>query len=195
MDGKIYVGFATCFSDRWLNHRTSLKENRHHNIHLQRAWNKYGEENFLFEILEEWEEEMLFCMEHYWAIMLNVHDKKYGYNIQPTHPYGKPTHSVETRQKLSIKLKGRKFSKETIDKTIATKRERGTLKHSETTKKKMSETRTGKKRPPEIGQKVSNSLKARCYKWSDEEKKKMSEIKKKQPLSEGFKNNQFKAVS
>ena len=32
--------------------KTQLKNNKHHSIKLQRAWDKYGEENFEFKIEE-----------------------------------------------------------------------------------------------------------------------------------------------
>jgi hypothetical protein len=30
-------------------------KNKHHNVYLQSAWKKYGEDNFEFEILEEYD--------------------------------------------------------------------------------------------------------------------------------------------
>lgn len=38
--------------DRWVRHRKDLRGNHHHSQHLQRAWNKYGEGNFVFEVIE-----------------------------------------------------------------------------------------------------------------------------------------------
>ena len=34
-------------------HKSALKHNRHHCIHLQRSWNKHGETAFKFEVLKE----------------------------------------------------------------------------------------------------------------------------------------------
>jgi len=51
----IYIGSTKNFSKRKKTHKNSLIKNKHHSIHLQRAWNKYGEENFKFEIIEECE--------------------------------------------------------------------------------------------------------------------------------------------
>ena len=48
-----YIGSAKDINRRWQRHKSALKHNHHENIHLQRAWNKYGEKNFIFEILEE----------------------------------------------------------------------------------------------------------------------------------------------
>jgi len=53
INDKIYIG-STCinFYSRIYNHILNLNKNIHGNIHLQRAWNKYGNNNFIFEILE-----------------------------------------------------------------------------------------------------------------------------------------------
>lgn len=48
----IYIGSSIKFSDRKNLHFNNLKLNKHHSIILQRAYNKYGFENFIFEIIE-----------------------------------------------------------------------------------------------------------------------------------------------
>ena len=50
--GKGYVGSASDSYHRFAEHKTILRQNRHHSSHLQHAWNKYGESNFKFEIIE-----------------------------------------------------------------------------------------------------------------------------------------------
>jgi len=45
---------------------SSLKRNKHFNKYIQRSWNKYGEENFMFEILENCEVEKLIEREQYY---------------------------------------------------------------------------------------------------------------------------------
>jgi group I intron endonuclease len=62
-NNKIYVGSAVNFKSRWELHRSCLKNNKHHSIHLQRAWNKHGEDNFVFEILEVVERQFLLEVE------------------------------------------------------------------------------------------------------------------------------------
>lgn len=58
INGKKYIGSAAVsFKNRWKTHRTDLKRNKHHSSKLQNAWNKYGESNFKFEILEYCEPE------------------------------------------------------------------------------------------------------------------------------------------
>lgn len=53
VNGKIYIGSASqSISRRWSNHLTELRRGVHGNSRLQRAFNKYGEENFKFSIIE-----------------------------------------------------------------------------------------------------------------------------------------------
>lgn len=49
---KCYIGSSGDIKRRWRDHKTRLRRGKHCNQHLQRAWNKYGEENFKFEIIE-----------------------------------------------------------------------------------------------------------------------------------------------
>jgi len=49
---KAYVGSARSIRDRWRKHVRLLETGGHHNIHLQRAWDKYGVDSFRFEIVE-----------------------------------------------------------------------------------------------------------------------------------------------
>lgn len=52
-----------------------LKE-KHFNIHLQNAWDKYGSDNFLFEILEECDKECLKDKEEYYIQTLKSNDRE-----------------------------------------------------------------------------------------------------------------------
>lgn len=49
---KFYIGSSSNIKKRFKVHKRMLKTNIHHSIHLQRAFNKYGEKNFDFIILE-----------------------------------------------------------------------------------------------------------------------------------------------
>jgi len=49
--GGHYIGSAIDILQRLRTHRYHLNRRTHHSIKLQRAWNKYGAENFVFEIL------------------------------------------------------------------------------------------------------------------------------------------------
>lgn len=86
VNNKVYIGRDISFPNRLYEHKSDLKNNKHYNQHLQNAWNKYGEENFEFDILEVYEEEFLPSMENWWCNMLNTHNREYGYNIKSTSP-------------------------------------------------------------------------------------------------------------
>ncbi len=68
----IYVGSAINLTKRKYYHLYDLKNNKHHSIILQNSYNKYGEENFGFSILEEvYEKENLIIREQYHIDTLN----------------------------------------------------------------------------------------------------------------------------
>jgi group I intron endonuclease len=52
-NGKYYIGSAESFARREWQHRYDLRRGVHKNPRLQAAWNKYGPDMFVFEVLEE----------------------------------------------------------------------------------------------------------------------------------------------
>lgn len=52
-NGDVYVGSSIDIYGRWRQHVWKLNNNKHHNKHLQNAWNVYGENNFDFIIVEK----------------------------------------------------------------------------------------------------------------------------------------------
>ena len=49
---KSYIGQSVSIKRRWATHQRELANNIHPNQYLQNAYNKYGKENFTYEILE-----------------------------------------------------------------------------------------------------------------------------------------------
>lgn len=50
---KNYIGVTKQdVQERWAQHRRQLQHNEHVNVKLQSSWNKHGEQNFFFEVLE-----------------------------------------------------------------------------------------------------------------------------------------------
>lgn len=49
---KTYIGSSKNIYQRLLKHFALLRHNKHQNPHLQSAWNKYGEDSFIWYILE-----------------------------------------------------------------------------------------------------------------------------------------------
>ena len=65
-NGKKYIGSSKDIYNRWHEHLHLLRHNRSHNNHLQAAFNKYGEDNFVFNILEFCKEDERFDREQYY---------------------------------------------------------------------------------------------------------------------------------
>lgn len=178
VNNKMYIGQSIRLTIRWRDHKHELKNKKHYNIHLQRAWNKYGEEKFKFVILEECSKDLLNQRECYWIGYCKSDNLKYGYNIADGGNVP-PNHT------------GKKRRQETIEKLrIAS----GSRKHTEETKKKMSKSRMGKK-PWNAGKtgvfseetllkKRELMLGTKRKPHSDETKKKMSNAHKGKTFSE-----------
>lgn len=81
VNGKVYIGQSVDIYIRRCCHKSELRGHRHHNIHLQRAWDQYGEENFIFDTIEECKENKLNEREIFWISYYNSNDPKYGYNL------------------------------------------------------------------------------------------------------------------
>lgn len=64
---KCYVGQAINLKNREKRHWNDLKNNKHHNIYLQRSYNKYGKKDFIFEILLYCEKFELTCYEQFFV--------------------------------------------------------------------------------------------------------------------------------
>lgn len=79
LNNKVYIGQSKDIHNRWIRHKSELNNNKHINNHLQNAWNKYGEDCFLFIILEECLESELNDKEVYY---INKFDSmENGYNL------------------------------------------------------------------------------------------------------------------
>ena len=72
INSKIYVGSsAVSIENRWKSHLSDLRCNKHHSGRLQNAWNKYGKDSFVFEILEECPKEDVLKVEQRYIDELN----------------------------------------------------------------------------------------------------------------------------
>ena len=122
LNGKVYIGKTGMnFGDRWDSHRSLLNNGKHDNPHLQKAWDKYGQDNFEFIIIEDCGIDELSDREKYYiklykdmGLAYNIHDGgDEGYNL------GKHL-SEETKRKIGEKNRinglGRKASDETKEK-------------------------------------------------------------------------------
>lgn len=156
---KYYIGHSICVKSRLNRHKNALRNNIHENSHLQNAFNEYGLDNFIFDILDNCQEDYLLHMENYWCNLLNVHNRDYGYNIEPISILeGKRLVSEETRKKLGAN-KGRKFSDETKKKQSDIRK--GKPIHSEEFKNELSNRRRNSKASEETKLKMSLAAKKR----------------------------------
>lgn len=82
--GKIYIGQTTMhFIKRYWHHQWKLSNCSHDNKHLQAAQLKYGEENFVFEVLHVLKDgEDINKLEIEYIQFFDSDDGKHGYNIQ-----------------------------------------------------------------------------------------------------------------
>ena len=60
---RCYIGSAVNIGKRWVNHLSDLKNNNHHNRILQNHFNKYGESDLVFIIIEPCFPEFLYELE------------------------------------------------------------------------------------------------------------------------------------
>ena len=174
VNGKVYVGSAVDLRRRWREHKSILCKNRHYNDRLQKSWNKHGEGNFLFEVIEEVQDkEKLLEREQCYIDIL-----KPEYNICKIAGSALGTkRSEETKRKMSESNKGENHPN--FGKHL-----------SEETKQKMSEARKGEKHhnfgkhlSEESKRKISEARKGEKNhnfgkRFSEETRQKMSEARK-----------------
>lgn len=100
INNKSYIGSSSRLKFRWNRHLTDLKCNAHHSLALQRAYNKYGIDNFELIILENCKSEELLQKEQYYLDVL-----KPEYNIcKIAGNCAGIKHSIETIEKRRTSL-------------------------------------------------------------------------------------------
>lgn len=82
INNKVYIGSAIGHYRRKGQHYYLLRNNKHFNKYLQDSWNKYGESNFIFEIIEFTQAEKLKKKEEYYIKIYNSNDRKNGFNFR-----------------------------------------------------------------------------------------------------------------
>lgn len=168
VNNSYYVGSTVDSRKRFWAHRKALRAGTHDCIHLQRAWNKYGEDCFKFEIVEQLESrDALYPAEQKW---LNEHfGADYCYNTAAHADSPMRAASSEMRQRLAEKTKtfsdthgsprlGHRHTEETKER-IRQKKLANPVRYwqgktrSDETKAKIGATQKGKPKAP--GRKVS----------------------------------------
>ena len=157
VNGHIYIGSSNNIRRRFSEHKHSFRHNIHTNSHLQNAWNKYGEPNFIFKVLLYCDEECLLLYEQIFLDGLST-----DYNIATcaaapargriwSEEHKRKIHeantgiirSEETKRKMSEARMGRIVSKETRMKSSVSHSGKNCYlygkHHSEETRMKISE--------------------------------------------------------
>ncbi len=151
VNNKLYFGQTVNFKDRKKQHWLRLKRDAHGNSHLQNSWNKYGEKNFTFEIVEYCEKILLDEKEDFYISKYKTTNCKFGYNKKEGGSNG--SLSQESRDKISKTLmgnipwnKGIPASEETkkLWSKIRTGKTHKYKPHTQETKNKISENLSGK---------------------------------------------------
>jgi group I intron endonuclease len=169
IDGKKYIGSTIDFRIRRVRHLSDLRCKKHHSSYLQNAFNKYGEDNFEFEILERVDDvNFLIEIEQRW---LDNENPEYNMTlIAGFNSHLGRKRSDETKRKISEALTGIKRSDET--KKRISDSQKGVPKDgtnmnkdkinvplSESHKNKISLANTGKIVTDKVKHKISETLK------------------------------------
>lgn len=203
VNNKVYVGSTVNLYSRFATHRYNLISKTHTNKHLQSSYNIH--KNFEFEILEKCSKDDLEERETYWINFFNSSNKDFGYNMRIVASSNKGyTHSQEAKDKISKSTKGvpkkplSKEHKESIGNAFRGKKL--TISHkqaisdnhsrhnlgkslSDEHRKRLSEVNTNKIVSKETLEKMSNSMKGKNSKFTEEDIKQIKTM-----LKEGYKN-------
>ena len=111
VNGKIYFGSSKNVKSRFRQHKSDLRNNKHGNDYLQKAWNKYGEDRFLFEVFQETTLDQLVYDEQQGLDMIFNEYQDNIYNI--SRKADRVTVSPEGRARIIAANKGKHLSDET----------------------------------------------------------------------------------
>lgn len=153
----IYIGSAINIEKRWNRHKHSLRNNTHHSIKLQRHYNKYGDNDLLYSLLEECLNDKLLELEQHY---IDLYKPYFNCCCVAGSPLG-CKRSDTTKEKIRKNALGKKYllgcklteeHKRKIGEKIRGNR------HTNETKLKMSMSHKGKKLSEEHKLKISASL-------------------------------------
>jgi group I intron endonuclease len=186
INNKKYIGKSYDIEKRWGNHKSQLLNKNHDNDHLQKSWNKYGDEYFNFFIIEECSEEKLIEKEMFYIFYFDAKDNGYNMTDGGDGCCGYK-HSYEELEKMSKWQKGIPKSEEAIKKMSQSLKGRKAwnkgIPVTKETKNKMSKKKIRRMNPNDLKKELSiirignkNSFFGKTH--SEEVRKKISEAKK-----------------
>lgn len=141
INNKMYIGSTINFSNRWSRHRYNLNNTNHSNSHLRSSWLKYGPENFIFSVIEYVEDiTQLELREQFW---MDKFKPEYNKRLIAENNLGIKL----TDEQRQNRVKSGKYKNRVITEIWRKRMSEAGFKRdkmSEETKKKMSQTRSGK---------------------------------------------------
>lgn len=173
-NGHRYIGSSANMFGRWKRHEKMLQKGTHHSAHLQRAWIKYGADNFKFSVIAVCDEQVLLIYEQ--MFIDGLHPE---YNISPTAQSTTGViRSEEYRAKQSVAQSGKTLSPETrkkISDGMKGKKNSAGIKRtvSQETRDKIRASLTGHAVSPDTREKIG--AKNRNNRHTDEAKRKISQ--------------------
>ncbi len=163
INSRQYVGSAANVHARFQDHRSELARGAHPNTHLQRAWDKYGHDSFIFSLIEPAPVRILIEREQFWMDAYGVVADGYNQAHFADAPMRGRKHSPETREKMSKARMGHPTSDATKEKLRAAMLGKpGTrlgAKNSAEHNRKISEATTGKLPSAKTREKMSAAKK------------------------------------
>lgn len=101
LNSKQYIGSSNDVKFRISTHKSRLKKGNHHSIKLQRAYNKYGLESFIFELIEICDIDDLLIREQHYINLFDSYNNGYNSTLIAGSPMLGKTQSIEAKNKIS----------------------------------------------------------------------------------------------
>jgi group I intron endonuclease len=151
INNKIYIGQSKNIKKRWRGHKSDLRRNKHGNIFLQRIYNKYGLNNFIFKVLEICDLEKLSEREEYFVSIIEkenlINILKVGEITFPTTNTFKEKMSEIAKKRNSNPEYWKKWRQSRLENANLDKN--GKIIFSDEHKKRIGEVQKGKKQSQE----------------------------------------------
>jgi group I intron endonuclease len=101
INNKLYIGSSLNVSERKYKHFWMLSNGIHDNEYLQNSYNKYGCENFIFEMIELCDETDLIVRENFHILDKKSNDGNFGYNLALVSDFRRNKYNESVKIKLS----------------------------------------------------------------------------------------------
>lgn len=172
INNNFYLGSTRFLNKRKSKHFNELRSGNHHSVILQNAYNKYGENNFEFKVVNECELNDILILEQ---LYLDICEPIYNIAKNALAPMTGRNHNKKTKRQMSKAHKGNKYN---LGK-----------KASEETKRKQSLKRLGTKR----SKKTKNKMRKTALKNKQHKFLLPSIMKRRRSIKDSL-NNKFESM-